>query len=325
MKYIPAGMSYKEYEDRYSVRHIADSVALAYLVMLILEFGVLKYFFKFIGFFGINIDKISDYLIDPAGSLVINVLFTAVMFTIPFLMILPRENSKVFDTVLFARPKKGSFIPLFMMGIGACMAFNIVSSYFGEILDIFGISGSEVFTELPTGICGNIVTVLAVSAAPALLEEFAWRGISLSLLRRCGDGFAIFVSAAFFGLMHLNFSQIPFAFLVGIVIGFAYVKSNSIWTGCAIHFANNFISIVMSKTMDLLPDAVGDGFDMIMMAVAMIVGIFGLYLYISKGNNFQLMPGETQISNKQKFGRLMSSPLIIISLVASAAILLFLR
>ena len=46
--------------------------------------------------------------------------------------------------------------------------------------------------------------------------------------------------------MHGNLSQIPFAFIIGLVIGFTAVKTNSLIPGILIHFSNNLFSITMS-------------------------------------------------------------------------------
>lgn len=77
---------------------------------------------------------------------------------------------------------------------------------------------------------------------PAFFEEFIFRGILLGQLRRWGDGLAIFISAFLFGLFHSNLQQIPFAFLVGLVLGFLVVRTNNLWLSIAIHFANNTIA-----------------------------------------------------------------------------------
>ena len=72
---------------------------------------------------------------------------------------------------------------------------------------------------------------------PAVFEEFAFRGVVLNKLRKFGDSYAIIMSAVLFGLMHGNLSQIPFAFILGLVIGFIAVKTNSIIPGILIHFS----------------------------------------------------------------------------------------
>ena len=73
-----------------------------------------------------------------------------------------------------------------------------------------------------------------------------FRGVILTVLRRYGDAFGIFVSALLFGFLHGNFIQTPFAFIVGLVLGYVTVYTGSMLPAMIIHFLNNTVSILMS-------------------------------------------------------------------------------
>ena len=60
-----------------------------------------------------------------------------------------------------------------------------------------------------------------------------------------GDGLAVLLSSLLFGLMHGNVAQIPFAFLVGIALGWLYVATDRIWLSIVVHFANNALSLTL--------------------------------------------------------------------------------
>ena len=59
-------------------------------------------------------------------------------------------------------------------------------------------------------------------------------------LCRYGKTFAIFVSAAVFGLMHGNLPQSIFAFMVGVVFGYAAMEY-SIYSSILLHVLNNLL------------------------------------------------------------------------------------
>jgi len=49
-----------------------------------------------------------------------------------------------------------------------------------------------------------------------------------------------------FGLFHGNLVQIPFAFIVGIVLGWVVTSTNSMLPAILIHFSNNLFSVICS-------------------------------------------------------------------------------
>ncbi len=93
---------------------------------------------------------------------------------------------------------------------------------------------------------GTAILILAV--APAVCEEFAFRGFLLSGLeygRRTGS--AIVLSAFLFGFMHVLlslFQQLFNATLLGLVLGLLAVRSRSLLPGIVFHFINNAMALV---------------------------------------------------------------------------------
>lgn len=124
--------------------------------------------------------------------------------------------------------------------IGICMIVTLVLNLlFPWYNEVFGSEPYE-FTE-PIDI---VLYFLFVALTPAIFEEFAFRGVCITCLRPLGTRFAVVVSAAIFGLMHISPIQCLFAFLFGLLAGAAYVSTGSVWTGVVIHFFNNAISVL---------------------------------------------------------------------------------
>lgn len=151
------------------------------------------------------------------------------------------------------KPRNAKYLPFVVLGgFGLCLAGNIVTSYldlFFEILTGFELKMAEM-PETPHSLGGILLFYLSTAVVPALIEEMALRGIVMQPLRRYGDWFAILSSALIFGMMHCNLIQIPFAFLAGVVIGYAVVKTESLWTGVLIHFMNNAFSVTATIITD---------------------------------------------------------------------------
>ena len=80
-----------------------------------------------------------------------------------------------------------------------------------------------------------------------LSEELVFRGAILRELLKWKENpwIGIFISAMLFSLVHMNPVQMPHAFLVGILLGWLYYRTNSIIPGVIWHWVNNTIAYVM--------------------------------------------------------------------------------
>lgn len=85
----------------------------------------------------------------------------------------------------------------------------------------------------------NVIYFIILVIAPAVLEEFCFRGVICGRLARYNGTAAVLVSAMLFSLMHMNMAQIPFAFLAGLLMGYVYLRTGSIWSSVLIHAVNN--------------------------------------------------------------------------------------
>jgi len=89
-------------------------------------------------------------------------------------------------------------------------------------------------------------TFLIVGITGPILEEVLFRGIILEgFLNRYKPGKAIFWSAFLFGLFHMNPWQFIPAFLIGLLLGYIYMKTRSLLPVIFIHLINNSFSYLM--------------------------------------------------------------------------------
>lgn len=92
-----------------------------------------------------------------------------------------------------------------------------------------------------------------VVAAP-IAEELIFRKGMISLLIPYGDKTAILVSALFFALVHGNHYQLIYAFGLGCVLGYLYIKSGRLRDVIAVHALINFTGgifpLLLTKHID---------------------------------------------------------------------------
>ena len=90
---------------------------------------------------------------------------------------------------------------------------------------------------------------LQVCILAPVFEEIFCRGILLrGLLRRMRPGWAILLSAALFALMHGNPWQGAGALVLGLLLGYAYYRTGSLWLTMLMHAANNLFSLLLLHT-----------------------------------------------------------------------------
>lgn len=243
----------------------------------------------------------------------IQIFYLFIPFLFAFALSSKDDRSRM---MIFGKPKSKE---LYLFGVFAglmfCIVANYASSFLDSLFDTLGVeflSGAEDI-PVPQTAAGWALMVINDSAAPALLEEFAFRCVLLQPLRKYGDKFAIVVTSVAFALMHGNMVQIPFAFIAGLALGYFCVMTESIWTSVTIHFANNLLSVIFSVYYDRNPDASGIAY-MIISAALFVLGIFALILFINNKSK-KLHKVNSELSPAMKRGLYLCTPTLVLAFI----------
>ncbi len=92
---------------------------------------------------------------------------------------------------------------------------------------------------------GLLFNIFMIALIPAIGEEFLFRGIVLRLFRQWSKNIhvAVLVSAVLFSAMHLQFYGFLPRLFLGVLLGYVFVWSGSIWLPVFLHFLNNTIAV----------------------------------------------------------------------------------
>lgn len=127
----------------------------------------------------------------------------------------------------------------------------LVTSLLTEgLVQVAPMSRSEeaMFDQLASG---GAASVIAVCVLAPLLEEMLFRGIILrGFLAQYPRWQAIMGSALLFGVAHLNLYQFVCAFLIGILAGWLYERSQSLLPSIGLHAAYNTAFTVLDPAWD---------------------------------------------------------------------------
>ena len=103
-------------------------------------------------------------------------------------------------------------------------------------------SYAEAFEEMVTPL-----SILYVVIVGPIFEELIFRGAVMGQLRKYGDNFAILFSSLFFGFYHAIIMQIPFAFVLGLLLGYAAARW-SLRASIALHIiVNGFATLFVDS------------------------------------------------------------------------------
>jgi membrane protease YdiL (CAAX protease family) len=127
-----------------------------------------------------------------------------------------------------------------------CLAFTPLLAFLIEPLTVWlpmPDAMKEIFAQLSKS---DFPTFLMVAVAAPFCEEWLCRGvIARGLLRHGTPAKAILWSAFIFAVIHLNPWQAVPAFIIGLLLGYVYWKTRSLWPCIFIHFINNGASFLV--------------------------------------------------------------------------------
>lgn len=161
---------------------------------------------------------------------------------------------------VFAREKPmtvGAFLQLLCVFLSAQMILQLIVPLVELLFNLLGLSATAALEAASISTTG-VSMFLYVAILGPVAEELLCRGLVLRMLQPCGKQFAIFASALLFGLFHGNVIQIPFAFLIGLALGYVTVEYSILWA-IVLHIFNNLVlSELMGRLSTVLPEGVGD-------------------------------------------------------------------
>ncbi len=119
---------------------------------------------------------------------------------------------------------------------------NLISMLFVE---------NHVSNTISTILSGKplIVGLITFALLPAILEEGVYRGLFYNEYSKVNVLKGMILSSIMFGLLHMNFNQMLYAILMGIIFVLIIEATDSIISAMIIHFVINGHSVVINQLM----------------------------------------------------------------------------
>lgn len=219
---------------------------------------------------------------------------------------------------------------IFLAAICAMLSAQLLVQIFVVIADSllsgFGVSVTE-FLEENAASTDNLSMFLYITIAAPISEEILFRGLVMRSLQPYGKQLALVASSLLFALFHGNPIQIPFAFLMGLLLGYLAQRYHIGWA-VLLHLINNLVlGDLLPRFVDQIPYEWGN----LLFWFLLAAGSVGAMAYaLHRKDAIKRILQEDALQNWQLKG-FITSPCILIligmcgidTLIVIATILLF--
>lgn len=198
------------------------------------------------------------------------------IITLLILLLIYKKDIKTYPTV-----KKELDLKTLLYGSLFIMAVGIISGYLMDFIDYLFPSFGSGYDKIENMLTNSyFISVFASTCVLApIMEEIMFRGIILNnLLSKRSIWYSIIISSLIFGLIHMNLLQGTNAFILGLALSIAFIKTRNIYVCMFGHFLNNLIAIVSTYT-----NFSGIVYDIINI-VLIIICIYPILIFIKTDN-----------------------------------------
>ncbi len=213
--------------------------------------------------------------------------------------------------------KFGQLLLLIMMMYGLTHVGSAMGVPIDTVLSLPGSlnSGSdEVMKLLQNNLIlssNTFVRIICVGILPAVFEELLFRKFLIDRTVRYGEFISCAMSGIMFGLWHGNFQQFFFAFFIGVLFAFVYIRTGNIIYTMIMHASMNLVTstvtiellgqLLKSMGMDIGTGSVNTDIDYVQMVNSLIPVILLLMLWLSVLIGFQIAGFILLIVKRKKF------------------------
>lgn len=200
-------------------------------------------------------------------------IFLLILRTVP---IHPQPRSKL---------PASRFLLLLLMCFPVTYLGNLIGTLLSAVLS-GGTAQNSIETYLTDG--GPLALFTTIIVAP-VVEEYVFRKQLLDRCGRYGEKTAMVFSALAFGLFHMNFYQFFYAFGVGLILAYVYLRTRSLRYPVLIHMIINFLGSAVPLFM------MSYGLEVYLLAADLGLAVAGLVAAIVYRKRFSLSPAPCEL------------------------------
>lgn len=184
-------------------------------------------------------------------NMAVNCIVSEMIILLPGAMFLLGTKGRANDKLGFHKVKVTSLLMVVLFTF-LCMPLVTVLNLFSMLFSSNAVASME-GDILEVGFPGMLALI---GFYGPFCEEFVFRGLIFRGYKKSGSAFwAILLSSALFGLMHLNVNQAIYAFVIGILLALLVEVTGSLWTSvfCHVVFNSSQVCLMFLSSRLLAP------------------------------------------------------------------------
>lgn len=263
----------------------------------------------------------TDWGLGFVGYEILNMLLYVLFLPVPVILLALVTRFRV-NPLPSRAVKPWLVLCLFPLGMAMAIVSNVITNYFMMFMQALGVPYPQFPDTLLPNTTSLWLNIVATAVLPALAEELVFRGYMQGALKPYGERMAVVLTAFIFGLFHGNILQFPFAFMLGLVMGWMTVQTGSIWPAVITHFGNNLMSVLLEYFGKVYPNwntVLGDVVFFIIAAAGVCV-VAALLVLDRRGSGrtdvFRpLQNGVTTLSVRRRVWTVLTAPAMLIAMI----------
>lgn len=205
------------------------------------------------------------FLCIQLGTNIIGAVIWPDLLTNPTAMIITFAVSSAITIIVFALAQWSPFDRTYLRSNPWVVLFWVLLLSLGTLIpslaleDWLEIDMAEQYKQMFEQLMSRREGYFVVGLLIPLAEEMVFRGAILRLLLKSFNNhrhwIPIILSAILFAVVHGNEAQMLHAFLLGILLGWLYYRTDSIVPGVVLHWVNNSVAFAVTNIMPQWNDA----------------------------------------------------------------------
>ena len=232
----------------------------------------------------------------------------------------------------------GNFWALLLISFPVMFFGNLIGSFLSGLLS--GGTAQNVVDTLVSG--GNPLILFTVVILAPLVEEFIFRKQLLDRCSQYGEKTAMVFSALTFALFHMNLFQFFYAFGMGLIFAYVYLRTRRLRYPVLMHMMINFMGsavplwVVSNLDLDALANLNPQSLDqetlaailpglliyLVYVLVQLVLVIAGLVIGIVKRKSFTLQPTPEELPQEGRVKTVYANVGFILFAILCAAVFL---
>lgn len=150
-------------------------------------------------------------------------------------------------------PRFGTMLAASISAVAAIRMANYLTFWWMLLIQTLGGRLYPSNIDVPSNISELTSAILLVGVLPGICEELFFRGGLMGAWERRGTKLALVVTSALFAMLHGSIFGLPIQLIMGFVLGYVLILSDSLYVSMIYHTVYNSASLFFSYISQLTP------------------------------------------------------------------------